>query len=122
MTLDLQRSQCVAHDERSLQHPLEWRLWRGIEIKMQVVRTPDIVAPRIPGIQIDAAEIHHPKQRSNVLNHGKPDDVARSMFDRADGNKIWPWRGRPLHKEKSAVDSVGIALHHHGPILHVRQK
>ena len=40
----------------------------GIEIEVQIVRPIDVVAARIPLIEIDAAEIDDPQQRCEVLD------------------------------------------------------
>ena len=45
---------------------------------MQVVGPIDVVAARIPRVQIDAAEVDDPQQRGEAVNDGEVDDVARS--------------------------------------------
>ena len=89
---------------------------------MQVVGPVDVIAPRVPLVQVDAAEIDHPQQRGEVLDHGEVDDVAGCVLD---GARIDPGRtrrGRALHEEELAAGPVGIALHHHRPIAQVRQE
>ena len=55
----------------------------GIEIEMKIIRPIDIVAARVPLVEVDAAEVDHPQQRGDILNHREIDDVARVVRDRA---------------------------------------
>jgi hypothetical protein len=48
--------------------------------------------------------------------------VARTMFNRANGNRTGSWLGRSLHEKIFAINSVWIALHDHGAVLQVRKK
>ena len=89
---------------------------------MQVVRPIDVVAARVPLVEIDAAEIDHPQQRRAILNHRKVDDVPRAVLDRADLNPVGPRRRRALHEEELAGRAVRVALHHHRAIAQVRQQ
>ena len=41
----------------------------GIEIEVEVVGPIDVVAGRVPLIEVDAAEIDHPHQRRTILDH-----------------------------------------------------
>src|SRR5688500_16262121 len=77
---------------------------------------------RITLIQVDAYEIDHPHQRSDILDHRKVDDVVVAMIDRARLDPLRSRHGCALHEEKVAVRTVRIALHHHCPILDVRQQ
>ena len=66
---NFQSRQRVAHVQGRFQYPREGRVPDGIEIKMQIVGAVNFIAARVPGIQIDASEIHHPEQGSQVLDY-----------------------------------------------------
>ena len=68
----------------------------GIEIEVQVVRPVDIVAAGVPLIEIDAAEIDHPQQRRQVVDHREVHDFAVAVIDRADADPRRTWRAAPL--------------------------
>ena len=57
----LQRVEGFAHDQRRFEHPIEAGAGAGIEIEMQVVGPVDIVAARVPLVQVDAPEIDDPQ-------------------------------------------------------------
>ena len=40
----------------------------GIEVEVQVVRPIDVVAARVPLVEVDAAEVDDPEQRREVLH------------------------------------------------------
>src|SRR5688572_7823039 len=65
-----------AHEKRSLAHRLERRAWNRVEVEVQVIRTIDVVATRVPLIQVDASQVHEPEQRGEILHHWKVNDVA----------------------------------------------
>ena len=89
---------------------------------MDVVGPVDVVAPRVPLVQVDAAEIHHPEQRGEILDHGEVDDVGRLVLDRAQLDPVRTRRGRALHEEELAPGPVGVALHDHGPVAEMGQQ
>ena len=89
---------------------------------MQVVRPIDVVARRVPLVQIDAAEIDHPQQRRAILDHREVDDVARPCSIEQISNPVGPRRRRALHEEELAGGAVRVPLHHHRAIAHVRQQ
>src|SRR6185312_5345948 len=89
---------------------------------MQDIGTIGIVARRIPRVEIDAAQIHDPEQRRQVLDHRKIDDAARSMFDGARLDPVRPWVWSAFHEEALLRDPVRIALHDHRPIVKVREQ
>ena len=82
----------VAHDQRALAHLIERRALAGIEIEVHVVRSIHVVAPRVPLVEIDAAEIDDPHQRRHVVDDRKVDDVARVVVDPAGTDPRRPWR------------------------------
>ena len=71
-------------------------------------------------VQINAAEIDHPKQRRQILNDGKIDDVARPVLDRTQLDPRRTRRGRALHEKEFARSAIRISLHHHRAILKMR--
>src|SRR5213078_1971445 len=93
--------------------------WHRIEIKVQIVRTIDIVTARVPLIKVDATEIDDPEQRGQILNDGKVDNVAGAVLDGTQLDPRWPRRRRPLHKKELAGRAIRVALHDHGPVLQV---
>ena len=89
---------------------------------MQVVGPIDVVAARVPLVQVDAPEVDDPQQRRHVLDHREVDDVARAVIDRADLDPVGPRRRRALHEEELAGGAVRVALHDHRAIADVRQQ
>ena len=55
-----ERNENIAHDERRFSHALERRIER-IQIEVQIIGTVGIVARRVPGIEVDAAEVNDPQ-------------------------------------------------------------
>src|ERR1700678_2929079 len=119
---DFQGIERITNNERGFEDPFELRAFDGIEIELQKIGTVDVVAARVPGIQVDAPEIHYPHQRRHVLNDWKLDYVSGSVFNGADGNRRGAGGRRALHEEKSAIDAVGIALHDHGAVDQMRHQ
>ena len=110
------------HDLRGLDNAIEGRAVAGIEIEVHVVRPVDVVAGGVPLIQIDAAEIDHPHQRGEILDHREQDDALRSVIDLADLDPRGARLRRALHEEEFARGAVRIALHHHRTVADVRQQ
>src|SRR5262249_35590622 len=80
VTRNLPARERSAHAERRLAHLVEAGAGNGVEIEVQIIGAVYVVAAGVPGIEIDAAEIHYPEQRSQVLHDGKVDDVARGVL------------------------------------------
>ena len=93
-----------------------------IEVEVHVVRPVHVVAARVPLVEVDAAEVDHPQERGQVLDHREVDDVARLVLDGADLDPVRPRRGRALHEEELAGRAVRVALHDHGPVVEVGQQ
>src|SRR6185436_3452333 len=68
IALDLQRIERLADDTGCLEHLLEPGVWDWIEIEVQIVRPVEIVTPRVPRVQINAAEVHDPQKRGDILD------------------------------------------------------
>ena len=89
---------------------------------MHVVGTIDVVALRVPLVQVDAPEIHHPQQRRHVVDDRKVDDVAVAVIDGAGADPFGTRRRRALHEEERPRGAVRIALHHHRAVADVRKQ
>ena len=106
----------IAQQEGRLPHPVEGGAGHGVQIEVQIVGAVDVVAARIPLVQVDAAEVDHPQERRQILHDGKVDHTARGVLDGARVDPARARRRRPLHEEEGAGRPVGIPLHHHGAI------
>src|SRR6202040_1306490 len=84
VTRNVNFSQRFSDDESRFTYESEGSAGCGIEIEMQIVGPIDIIAARVPRIQVDASKVHDPQQGRKVLYHGKIDHVSRVMFNRAD--------------------------------------
>src|SRR6266446_7383088 len=82
-------AQRLVDDERGLQHLCE-RRGAGIEVEVEIVGPIDVVAARVPLVEIDAAQVDEPQQRRHVLDDREPDDVAGVVLDLADLDPIRP--------------------------------
>jgi hypothetical protein len=89
---------------------------------MKKIGTVDIVAARVPGVEIDASEVDDPEKSREILDHRKVDDVAGVVLDRAGLDPLRMRLGNPLHVEKVPVGSVGVAFHHHRPVDEMRNE
>ena len=98
------------------------RFGHRVEVEVQVVGPIDVVAARVPRVEVDAAEVDEPEQRRQVLDDREVDHAARAVRDRAGLDPRRPRRRRALHEERLAVGAVGIALHHHRAVGEVRQQ
>ena len=114
--------QRIAHDQRGFQNMLELGAGRGVEIEVEVIRPVDVVAARVPGIQIDTAEVDDPKEAGKIVNHGKVDHIRGGMGDGTDRKSLGALFGSVFLEEKLTVRPVGIALHHHRAVDQVRQE
>ena len=119
ITRNLQGVQSIAHDQRCFENALELGAFDRIEIELQKIGTVNIVTARVPGIQIDAAKVDHPHERSDVLYDREVDHVAGTVLDGANRNRGRAAGWGALHEEKAAIDTVGIALHDHRAVLQV---
>ena len=118
-----ERLERVTHDERAARSTCaNFTPGPGIEIEMQVVGAIDVVAARVPLIEIDAAEVDDPEQRREVLHHREVDHVPRLVLDRAGLDPLGMRLGDALHEEAFPLRAVRVALHHHRPIAQVRQQ
>ena len=117
--LHAERLEGIPDDQRALAHLLERRALTRVKVEVYEVRPIDVVAFRVPLVQIDAPEIDDPKQRRQVVNNRKVERVARPVLDNARADPVRPRRRRPLHEEEWTCHTVGIALHHHCAVADV---
>ena len=94
----------------------------GVEVEVHVVGPVDVVALRVPLVQVDAPEIDHPQQRRHVVDHREVDDVPVAVIDRAGADPVRPRRRRALHEEERPGGAVRISLHHHRAVADVREQ
>ena len=78
-----QLDQRIAHDERGLEHGGERCSLGRVEIEVEVVGAVGVVASGVPLVEVDAAEIHDPEKRAEILHHREGDEVARVVHDLA---------------------------------------
>ncbi len=62
-----------------------------IEVEMKVIGAVDVVAPRVPRVEVDAAEVDDPQQRGKVADYREIDDVSRGVLD---GTDLYPLGSR----------------------------
>ena len=74
---------------------------------MHIVRTIDVVALRVPLVQVDASEVDHPQQRRRIVDDGKVDDVARVVLDGARANPVGLGVGARFMKKKEPAAPCG---------------
>ena len=117
-----ERRQCVTNDERRGANVVERCRRHRIEVEVQVIGAVDVVAARVPRIEIDAAEVDEPKERREILHDRKGNDIARSMRDRARFDPRGTRFRRALHEEPLAGGAVRIALHDHRAVREMRQQ
>jgi hypothetical protein len=89
-----------------LAHTAEVGAGYRIEIEVDVIGPIHVVASGIPGIEIDAAEIHEPQKRGKVLNDGKVDYVPGGVLDRTEPDPLGP-AGALFMKKNSASAPFG---------------
>ena len=118
----VERLERVAHDQAGGEHLVEARAGAWIEIEVHVIGPIDVVASRVPLVEIDTPQIDDPHQRGPILNHRKIDDSARAVLDVADLDPVRPRAGRPLHEEELPRRPVRIAFHDHGAVTKMRQQ
>src|SRR2546429_111031 len=97
-------------DERDHQDVLPLIVRRRVEVDQHVVRALDVVHPRVPGVQLDAAEVDHPGKRRRVVDHREDGGVPAGEADELLPDIVGVGRHAFL-VEEVALDPVGVALH-----------
>src|SRR5262249_26157978 len=118
--LHLQTLERVADDQRGFANVIEGCTRAGVQIEMNVVRTIDVIAARVPLIQVDASEIDYPEQRWHVVDDRKVNDIAGTVRDRTRANPFRTRDGGALHEEGVTRRAIRIAFHDHRPVAYVR--
>src|ERR1044071_8575451 len=114
--------QRITDKDRGFADLFPTRLLDRIKIEVKVIGPIDIVAARVPLVQIDAAEVDYPQERAEIADNGKIDDVSGRMLD---GAGLDPFRSglrSALHEEKLTGRAVRIALHHHCAMRQMREQ
>ena len=109
-------------EQGSLADLLELRTGNGVEVEVEVIGTVHVVTARIPWVQIDAAEVNHPKERREIADDGEIDDAGGGVFDGADVNPIGAGDRRAFLEEELASGAVGVTFHDHGAADEVREE
>ena len=87
-----------------------------IEIDAQLVRVIEIVGAHRMRMQLEARQVGHPHERCRVARHDFFGNPAGRKAQRDDVDPVGPRRRRALLKEEFAVDAIGIADEHVGPV------
>ena len=94
-----------------------------VEVDQEVVGPLDVAHARVPGVQLDAAEVRDPGEAGGVGDDG---EVGRAAEARErDPHRLEPvrMRGRDtLLVEELALDAARVALHLHRPARDVVQR
>src|SRR5947207_11704866 len=107
---DFQSVQPVADQQRDVAYTVEIGTFNRVQVKMQVIGSMDVIATRIPGVEVDAAQIDNPQERGEVAHDGKIDYPRVRMFDRACVDPVGAGDGRAFLKEKWAAGTIGVTL------------
>ena len=106
-------------DHRDLAHVRPRVPLARVEVDQQVVRPLDVVDPRVPRVQLDAAEVRDPREPGGVRDDG---EVRVPPARKVDPERVQPVRMRlrnALLVEEKPVHAVRVALHLHRPAAHV---
>src|SRR6202021_3397597 len=76
VTHDVNFGQGVSDNQGRLAHESERSTRCRIEIEMQVVGPFDIIAARVPGIQVNTSQVHDPQKRRRILHTWKADHFS----------------------------------------------
>ena len=93
-----------------------------VEIDQEVVRQLDLRHARVPGVQLDAAEVRDPGERCGVVDDREDGRVAAREGDGHLVDERRMVRRHALLVEELAVDAVREALHVEGPAAQMRQR
>ena len=93
-----------------------------VEVDQQVVGPLDLRDARVPGVQLDAAEVRDPGERGGVVDHREHGRMAARERDRDLVDVVRMVRRHALLVEEVALDAVREALHVERPPPEVRQR
>jgi len=100
----------LTDDERDCQHVVPLVVRRRVQVDQHVVGPLDVVDPRVPRVELDAAEVDDPRERGRVVDDGEDGRVAAREADELLANVVGV-RGNALLVEEVALDAVRVALH-----------
>ena len=107
-------------DERDRTHVGERVPLARVEVDQEVVRPLDVAHARVPGVEVDAAEVDHPRQRGGVAHDREVSAVAARELDVDLADVVGMVRRDALLVERIAADAVGPAQHVERPVAQVR--
>ena len=103
----------LAHDERDLAHERPLPVARRVEVDQQVVGPLDLGHPRVPGVQLDAAEVRDPGERRRVVDAPRRRSSGRSGTTPAPrrrspgASRVRASGGRTRRRRRSGTASCG---------------
>jgi len=97
-------------DERDCQHVVPLVVRGRVEVDQHVVGPLDVVDPRVPSVELDAAEVDDPRERGRVVDDREDGRVAAREADELLPDVLgMGWN--PFLVEEVALDAVRVALH-----------
>ena len=103
--------QHLAHDERDLADERPLPVGRRVEIDQQVVGLLDLGHARVPGVQLDAAEVGDPGEAGRVVEHREDGRVPARELHEDLVDVVRMVLRHALLVEELACDAVGEPLH-----------
>ena len=100
------------HFERDRAHVVPITPGPGIEIDAQLVGMIEIAGAHRMRMQLDAAEVHDPREPSRIVDHDLFGGAARGKRQRHRAQPLGPVVGRALLIEGVALGAVDEALEH----------
>ncbi len=94
----------------------------GIEVHAELVGVIQVGVPHRVRIQVDAAEVHHPRELRGVADDDLVRAPTRGELELHHVDPGRPRRRRALLEEELAPRAVDVALQRHGPIAHPAQR
>src|SRR6185369_16468243 len=99
--------------QRSFTDAIKTSPFNGIEIEVKIIRSVDVIATRVPGVEIDAAEIDGPKQGSQVADDREVDHASFRVLNRTGINPLRPRHRGSFLEKKRAARAIWVTLHDH---------
>ncbi len=112
----------LANHDCDLAHVRPLPVGARVEVDQQVVRLLDLRDARVPGVQLDAAEVGDPFERRFVVDDGEDRRVPARELDEELVDVRRVLRRNSLLVEELAVDPVRVAHHVEEPAPQVRQR
>ncbi len=112
----------LARDRRHLAHRLEPDARAGVEVHAQLVRVLEVARADRVRVEVDAAEVHHPREVRRLV---ADDEVGAPAAGEGDQRRLDPRRAarrRALLEERLSLDTVHVPLQRHRPAAHAAQR